>query len=90
MTNLDQGIYFIRIDTPGAFQSSWTVKARTLHKLPAGVDLKQGALVEPLSVACHDVRRSRLVAGEKVVVLGGGYVAYSSGMFKTKTKKGGK
>ncbi|MGJ8675491.1 MAG: zinc-dependent alcohol dehydrogenase, partial [Pseudoalteromonas sp.] len=71
-THICQNLKFMGIDTPGAFQSSWTVKARTLHKLPAGVDLKQGALIEPLSVACHDVRRSRLQAGEKVVVLGGG------------------
>lgn len=71
-THICQNLKFMGIDTPGAFQSSWTVKARTLHKLPLGVDLKQGALVEPLSVACHDVRRSRLKAGEKAVVLGGG------------------
>ncbi|MBH0018807.1 alcohol dehydrogenase catalytic domain-containing protein [Pseudoalteromonas sp. SWXJ133] len=71
-THICQNLKFMGIDTPGAFQSSWTVKARTLHKLPEGVDLKQGALIEPLSVACHDVRRSRLQAGEKVVVLGGG------------------
>lgn len=71
-THICQTLKFMGIDTPGAFQSSWTVKARTLHKLPANVDLKQGALIEPLSVACHDVKRSRLVAGEKVVILGGG------------------
>ncbi len=71
-THICQNLKFMGIDTPGAFQSSWTVKSRTLHKLPEGVDLKQGALIEPLSVACHDVSRSRLKAGEKVVVLGGG------------------
>jgi 2-desacetyl-2-hydroxyethyl bacteriochlorophyllide A dehydrogenase len=63
---------FMGIDSPGAFQSSWTVKARTLHKLPDRVSLKNGALIEPLSVACHDVSRSRLMAGEKAVVIGGG------------------
>lgn len=63
---------FMGIDTPGALQSSWTVKARTLHKLPDNVSMEQGALIEPLSVACHDVTRSRLAAGEKAVVLGGG------------------
>lgn len=71
-THICQNLKFMGIDTPGAFQSNWTVKARTLHTLPAGVNLKQGALIEPLSVACHDVRRSRLQAGEKVVILGGG------------------
>ena len=71
-THICQNLKFMGIDSPGAFQTNWTVKARTLHKLPTGVDLKQGALIEPLSVACHDIRRSRLQAGEKVVVLGGG------------------
>lgn len=63
---------FMGIDTVGALQSYWTVKARTLHKLPDSVDLRRGALVEPLAVACHDVARARVAAGEKVVVLGGG------------------
>lgn len=71
-THICQNLKFMGIDSPGAFQNSWTVKARTLHKLPADVNLQQGALVEPLSVACHDVRRARLSKGEKAVVIGGG------------------
>lgn len=63
---------FMGIDSPGALQNSWTIGARTLHKLPDNVSLEQGAMIEPLSVACHDVARSRLAAGEKAVVLGGG------------------
>lgn len=63
---------FMGIDSVGAFQNSWTVKARTIHKLPENVSLEQGALIEPLSVACHDISRSRLKAGEKAVVIGGG------------------
>ncbi|MCQ8818851.1 alcohol dehydrogenase catalytic domain-containing protein [Pseudoalteromonas agarivorans] len=63
---------FMGIDSVGAFQNSWTVKARTIHKLPDNVSLEQGALIEPLSVACHDISRSRLKAGEKAVVIGGG------------------
>ena len=30
-----QNLNFIGIDSPGAFQSSWTVPAPTLHRLPA-------------------------------------------------------
>lgn len=71
-THICQNLKFMGIDTPGAFQNFWTVKARTLHRLPESVSLKQGALIEPLSVACHDISRSRLKAGEKAVVLGGG------------------
>ncbi|ATC82074.1 zinc-dependent alcohol dehydrogenase [Pseudoalteromonas agarivorans] len=63
---------FMGIDSVGAFQNSWTVKARTIHKLPDNVSLEQGALIEPLSVACHDISRSRLKEGEKAVVIGGG------------------
>ena len=63
---------FLGIDTPGAFQSYWTVPAATLHRLPAGLSLKHGALIEPLAVACHDVRLAGLQRGDKVVVLGGG------------------
>lgn len=71
-SHICHNLKFMGIDSPGAMQSSWTVKARTLHKLPDNVTMEQGALIEPLSVACHDVARSRLVAGEKTVVLGGG------------------
>ena len=63
---------FIGIDRPGAMQKLWTVPAHTLHRLPASVSLKEGALIEPIAVACHDVRLGEVAAGEYVVVLGGG------------------
>lgn len=63
---------FLGIDTPGAFQSYWTVPAHTLHRLPDELSLKHGALIEPLAVAVHDVRLAGLTAGDQVVVLGGG------------------
>jgi len=71
-SHICHNLKFMGIDSPGAFQHFWTVKARTLHKLPKTVSLKQGALIEPLAVACHDVARARLVAGEKAVIIGGG------------------
>jgi 2-desacetyl-2-hydroxyethyl bacteriochlorophyllide A dehydrogenase len=71
-SHIGRNLKFLGIDTPGAFQSSWTVPAFTLHRLPAGVDLRLAALTEPLAVACHDVRRAALARGEAAVVLGGG------------------
>ena len=71
-SHICKGLKFIGIDSPGAYQKSWTVPAFTLHKAPAGVDLKLAALTEPLAVACHDVRLSSLKANELAVVLGGG------------------
>jgi (R,R)-butanediol dehydrogenase/meso-butanediol dehydrogenase/diacetyl reductase len=63
---------FIGIDRPGAMQKLWTVPAHTLHRLPDALSLKEGALIEPIAVACHDVRLGEVKAGEFVVVLGGG------------------
>ena len=70
--HISRNLKFLGIDTPGAFQSSWTVPAFTLHHLPAGIDLQLAALTEPLAVACHDVRRAGLAADETAVVIGGG------------------
>lgn len=67
-----QRLDFVGIDSPGALQEQWTVSASLVVPLPAGVSLEHAALVEPLAVAVHDVRRSRLTAGETAVVIGGG------------------
>lgn len=63
---------FIGIDSPGAMQQYWNVPAFTLHKLRENTDLKLAALIEPLSVAVHDVRLSGLTSKETAVVIGGG------------------
>jgi len=67
-----QRLKFIGIDSPGAFQSLWTVPARTLHRLPPSLSFALGALIEPLAVACHDVRLGEVQPGEFAVVQGGG------------------
>jgi (R,R)-butanediol dehydrogenase / meso-butanediol dehydrogenase / diacetyl reductase len=72
ISHISRNLRFLGIDTPGAFQNSWTVPAFTVHRLPPDIDLKIAALTEPLAVACHDVRRARVAAGETVVVIGGG------------------
>jgi 2-desacetyl-2-hydroxyethyl bacteriochlorophyllide A dehydrogenase len=71
-SHICQRLKFIGIDSPGAFQGLWTVPAHTLHRLPESLSLAQGALIEPLAVACHDVRLGGVQAGEYVVVQGGG------------------
>lgn len=76
---------FIGIDSPGAMQSYWNVPAFVLHKLPADTDMQLAALVEPLAVACHDVRLSGLKAGETAVVLGGGPIGMLVAMVARET-----
>lgn len=67
-----EDLKFIGIDSPGAMQQYWNVPAFTLHKLKDNTDLKLAALIEPLSVAAHDVRLSGLTSDETAVVIGGG------------------
>ena len=63
---------FLGLDTDGAMQELWTVPAHTLHILPDDIAMDHAALIEPIAVACHDVRLSGLTQGEDVVVIGGG------------------
>src|ERR1700748_1454175 len=45
---------------------------REIVRLPASASLADGALVEPLAVALHGIRRSSLLPGDRVVILGRG------------------
>jgi 2-desacetyl-2-hydroxyethyl bacteriochlorophyllide A dehydrogenase len=83
--HISRNLKFLGIDTPGAFQSSWTVPAFTLHRLPDGVDLRTAALTEPLAVACHDVRRAEVDEDEFVVVIGGGPIGLLVALVARKT-----
>lgn len=71
-SHICMNLKFIGIDSPGAMQGLWTVPAHTLHRLPENLSFEHAAMIEPISVACHDVRRGEVKTGEKVVVLGGG------------------
>jgi len=67
-----QNLKFLGLDTDGAFQEKWTVPAHTIHALPKSLPLEHAALIEPVAVAVHDVRRGRVKSGEDVLVIGGG------------------
>lgn len=71
-SHICQNLDFVGIETPGALQELWNVPASVVIPLPDGVSLAHAALVEPLAVAAHDVRRARLVSGETALVIGGG------------------
>lgn len=67
-----QKLTFLGLDTNGAFQEQWNVPAHTVHVLPKELSLQQAALIEPVAVAVHDVRRGRVSASDDVLVIGGG------------------
>jgi L-idonate 5-dehydrogenase len=58
--------------TDGAFAAFVTVRADQCHVLPPQLDDAMGALMEPLAVALHAVKRAGAVSGKKVLVTGGG------------------
>lgn len=58
--------------TNGALTEHIAVPRDFVHPLPAGLDVKLGALVEPLAVAVHAVRRAAVAPGERVLVAGAG------------------
>jgi L-iditol 2-dehydrogenase len=58
----------------GAFAEFVALPARILYRIPDALSFERAALVEPLSVALHAVRRSRVKAGDAVVVVGAGLI----------------
>jgi (R,R)-butanediol dehydrogenase/meso-butanediol dehydrogenase/diacetyl reductase len=67
-----ESLTMIGVTHDGALADYVPVPVRGLHRLPDGVSLRQGALAEPLAVALHGVRRSRLRAGDYALVMGTG------------------
>jgi L-iditol 2-dehydrogenase len=58
----------------GAFAEAVAVPERIVCGVPQAVPLEHAAMVEPLSVAVHAVRRARIVAGDKALVVGCGMI----------------
>lgn len=58
--------------TDGAFSRYVTLPVRMLRALPADLDLRTAALIEPASVAWHAVARAGDVTGKTALVIGSG------------------
>jgi threonine dehydrogenase-like Zn-dependent dehydrogenase len=67
-------------DWSGAFAEYVKRDVRGLFPLPEHVSLEEGALVEPLAVGVHAVRRAGLRPGETVAVIGAGTIGLTSVM----------
>ncbi len=60
------------VDLPGGMQEYWAVPTERLLHVPPTLADDPAAVIEPLAVATHDVRRAQVQAGDRVLVLGGG------------------
>lgn len=64
-------------DIVASFAQRITVPARNVVTLPDSMPIELGALIEPLAVAVHAVRRAQVTSDMKVLVLGGGPIGQS-------------
>lgn len=69
-----ENISFTYRNGDGAMADYITVLEPYVYKLPENLSYNAGALIEPLSVAVHAVRRAEIKMGDKVVVIGAGAI----------------
>ncbi len=74
-------VAYLGIARPGGNAQFVAVGAGQALKLPQPVDLKSGALVEPLAVGFHAVRKAGSLPGKRVLVIGAGPVGLSVLLF---------
>jgi (R,R)-butanediol dehydrogenase/meso-butanediol dehydrogenase/diacetyl reductase len=60
------------VDLPGGMQEYWAVPGERLLRVPPTLADDHAAMIEPLAVATHDVRRAGVKADDAVLVFGGG------------------
>ena len=71
----------LAVDVPGAYAEYVKVGARQALRLPDGVSYEEGALVEPLAVGLHAVRKAKLGVGARVLIIGAGPIGLSVAAF---------
>src|SRR5438034_7101711 len=79
-TYLCYGLKVLGVDLPGGMQEYWAVPATRLLKVPDELGDDQAALIEPLAIAVHDVRRAGVKRDDAVLVFGGGPIGTLIGL----------
>lgn len=72
MYNACEELKVMGFQTTGMASEYFVTEAAKALKLPDNMSFEQGAMMEPLAVAVHAVRRYGDISGKKVLVLGGG------------------
>lgn len=68
---------FTGLATDGGFAEFVNVPAYTCYKIPDEMSYEQGAVVEPIAVGMHAVRKA-VVAGDNVVIIGAGTIGLAA------------
>ena len=79
-----ENLRLIGIDRDGAMAEYMAAPSESVIPVPQNWDKNQGALIEPLAVALHAVRRSSIKPGDNVLITGAGIIGNLCGqMAKT-------
>jgi 2-desacetyl-2-hydroxyethyl bacteriochlorophyllide A dehydrogenase len=79
-TYLCYGLKVLGVDLPGGMQEYWAVPTARLLHVPPSLGDDHAALVEPLAIAVHDVRRAQPQPDDAVLVFGGGPIGTLIGL----------
>ncbi|MBI5581674.1 MAG: zinc-binding alcohol dehydrogenase family protein [Deltaproteobacteria bacterium] len=71
-TNCCENLKVRGVHIDGAMAEFCSHPLHLVHKVPAGVSWKRLAMVEPLTISVHAVKRARLAKGEHLAVTGAG------------------
>ncbi len=74
MYHICESLKVMGFQTGGAAQEYFALPADNVLKLPDSLSLDEAALIEPISVAVHAIRRGGGADGKKVLVLGAGTI----------------
>lgn len=72
--NICENLAFTGLMNNGAFAEYVNVPAELLYKLPENFPTEAGALIEPLAVGLHAVKKAGNIVGQTVVVVGAGTI----------------
>lgn len=73
-TNCCENMKVLGVHIDGGFTELLAHNRNLVHKIPASIPWEQAPMIEPLVIALHSINRSRLKAGEHVVVTGAGAI----------------
>jgi L-iditol 2-dehydrogenase len=74
MDHICESLKVMGFQTSGAAQEVFAIDVEKVLKLPEEIPLDHGAMIEPISVAVHALRRGGGASGKKVLVLGAGTI----------------
>jgi len=74
LTNLCPEWTFLSEAGPGGYGEYALVNTKSIFKLPPNMSFEKGALIEPLAVAVHSVRKASISYSQEVLIIGGGTI----------------